>query len=169
MGFFKAKFKTIAFPLPPLPEQEAIAAVISSLEARMPTGPSIILVVSALTVFSLLFSPRRGVLAERWRRLRQRRRVRLDTVLADLYRLCAQHPEPEKAPHTVGALVAMGSDAGVLRSLRGLAEQGLVDSRPDGRWCLTAAGVDIAVAGSAVFNSPDPVAAIRHLKQNIVQ
>jgi manganese/zinc/iron transport system permease protein len=116
-------------------------AVISSLVPHLPTGPTIVLVITALTVFSLLAAPERGLLAERWRVWRQRRRLATDTVLADLYRLAAQHARPEAAPHAVSVLKTMAAGAGVRRALGRLADRGLVRAEPDGRWVLTAAGV----------------------------
>ncbi len=122
-------------------------AVISSLVPRLPTGPTIILVITALTVLSLLVAPRRGLLAARWRTLRQRRQVRADTVhadgvLVDLARLASQHPYPTRAPHTVTVLRAMNSRRGVRTCLRQLAGRGLALMDPDGRWRLTEAGLE---------------------------
>ncbi|MBU1073409.1 metal ABC transporter permease, partial [bacterium] len=116
-------------------------AMLSSLVPRLPTGPTIILVVTALTALSLLIAPRRGLLAARWRTGRQRRRLHADSVLADLYRLAAQHREPAAAPHAVDALRTMSQSAGVRAGLRQLAGQGLAVADPDGRWRLTEAGV----------------------------
>ncbi len=117
-----------------------IGAVISSVVPRLPTGPTIILVVTAITVLSLLVAPERGLLAAYLRRVRQRRQVKFDSVLADLYRLAAQHADPTRAPHAVGALRAMADRAGVRASLRELADQGLASADPDGRWRLTDEG-----------------------------
>jgi manganese/zinc/iron transport system permease protein len=116
-------------------------AVLSSLVPRLPTGPTIILVVTAITAVSLLVAPRRGLLAARWRRGRQRRRVVADSVLADLYRLAAHHRDPAAAPHAIDALRAMRPQAGVRAGLRQLAAQGLAVTDPDGRWRLTEAGL----------------------------
>jgi len=118
-----------------------VGAVASSAVPHLPTGPTIILVITTVTVASLLFAPRRGVLAERLRKSRQRRQVQLDAVLADLYRLAAQHPVPEEAPHTVETLRAMADRPGVRAGLLQLADRGLAAADPDGRWRLTAAGV----------------------------
>ena len=116
-------------------------AVISSLTPRLPTGPTIVLVMTALVVFSLLLAPRRGLLAARLRQARQRRRTRSDTVLADLYRLAAQHADPAAAPHAVEVLQAMSPAPGVRRALAELADRDLAAEDRDGRWRLTAAGV----------------------------
>ena len=117
-------------------------AVASSAVPHLPTGPTIILVITAITVVSLLVAPERGVLAERLRTLRQRRQVRAEAVLADLYRLASQHAVPAAAPHTVEVLRTMSDQAGVRAGLARLADQGLAAADPDGRWRLTTAGVD---------------------------
>ncbi len=51
-------------------------AVLSATRENLPTGPLVILVVSALTLVSLLFAPLRGIVPERLRERRQRARVR---------------------------------------------------------------------------------------------
>jgi manganese/zinc/iron transport system permease protein len=115
-------------------------AVFSSLVPRLPTGPTIILTVTAVTLFSLAFAPERGLLAARLRKARQRRRVEADSVLLDLFRLAAQHADPTGAPHEVQALRTMSTQAGVRHALRALSERGLASADADGRWRLTEAG-----------------------------
>ena len=118
-----------------------VGAVVSSLVPRLPTGPTIVLTITALALVSLAVAPRRGLLSERLRRRRQRRRVEVDAVLADLYRLATQHADPLRAPHDADALRAMSARAGVGEGLRRLAEHGLVAIDADGRWRLTETGV----------------------------
>jgi manganese/zinc/iron transport system permease protein len=129
-------------------------AVISSLVPRLPTGPTIVLAVTALTGFSLLFAPRRGLVLGRLRDWRRRGQLRADAVLADLYRLAAQHGRPEAAPHAESVLRAMSGRPGVRQALERLAQRGLVQRLAAGRprlvgggdsgdrWQLTAAGVE---------------------------
>ena len=65
----------------------ALGALASASVARLPTGPAIVLVASAVLVVSLLFAPRRGLA---WAKLRERRvaaRIRRENLLKDLYRL----------------------------------------------------------------------------------
>jgi len=62
-------------------------ATISATKRRLPTGPTIVLTVSALVLISLLFAPRRGIVWAAFRRVRTRRRVRLENLLKDLWRL----------------------------------------------------------------------------------
>jgi len=115
-------------------------AVLSSVVPRLPTGPTIILVVTSITVLSLFLAPRRGLLAAEVRRWRQRRELVADHVLADLFRLCSQHDDPTAAPHGTEVLQAMSPRAGVRRSLEHLAQRGLVIA-VDGGWTLTADGL----------------------------
>jgi manganese/zinc/iron transport system permease protein len=95
-----------------------------------------------ITLLSLLVAPQRGLLAEFLRKAKQKRQVQVDSVLADLYRLAAQHDDPLRAPHALDVLRAMGEGAAVRAGLSKLAEQGLVDSDTQGNWRLTASGLD---------------------------
>jgi len=65
----------------------ALGAWTSSLAARLPTGPIIVLWATALLVVSLFLAPRRGLLWAAVRRARNRRRVRAENLLKDLWRL----------------------------------------------------------------------------------
>ena len=116
-------------------------AVASSLVPRLPTGPAIIMAITLITVLSLLLAPGRGLVAAYLRRQGQRRSVESDSILADLFRLANQHPDPAAAPHEVQALVAMRAGTAVDRGLERLRESGLVGREADGRWRLTVSGV----------------------------
>ncbi len=133
-----------------------VGALLSSLVERLPTGPTIVLAITLIAVLSLLFAPRRGLVAARLRAAGQRRRLQSDVVLADLYRLAAQHPEPEAAPHAERVLRAMSARAGVRRSLRQLAEAGLAEREADGRWRLTPAGVTAGRRLAEATGSAEP-------------
>src|SRR5687768_3017829 len=62
-------------------------AVISSTARKMPTGPTIVLCISFIVVVSLLLAPGRGMVWN-WMRIRRNRRsLRLTSVLTDLYEL----------------------------------------------------------------------------------
>lgn len=50
-------------------------ALVSSGAARLPTGPTIVLIVSAIVLVSLLFAPHRGLVWRRLRELQNRRRL----------------------------------------------------------------------------------------------
>lgn len=114
--------------------------LLSSQMANIPTGPTIVLCASVLVLGSLLAAPRRGLVARWIRQRRNSRRLRLETVLLDLYALADQHARYDH-PHAASALNAMNpKEVDVRRRLRTLAERGLVRSAGDGRWALTDAG-----------------------------
>ena len=114
-------------------------AVISSEARRLPTGPTIVLCAAAIVVVSLLVAPR-GLLWRFFRDVRNRRRLRVDAVLADLYALAAQH-ETLSHGHSEGALSALAAGAEVRRTLRELEGRGWVRQLPNGDWALSPAGL----------------------------
>jgi manganese/zinc/iron transport system permease protein len=115
-------------------------AVISSQQAHLPTGPTIVLAVSALALISLALAPNRGLVWTWVRHQRNRRRLRVDTVLGDLYAL-SQHHDHLDHGHSTAVLKAMNADVGgVERSLGTLEERGLVRQLTPGEWALTGQG-----------------------------
>jgi len=133
-------------------------AMISSLTARLPTGPVIVLCATAIVVFSLACAPNRGLLWQAARSQRSRRRLHADTVLANLYHLAVQHERPEEAPHARAVLRAMGAGPGARRALLALQARGLVRRAGEDAWALTPAGVATAralVEGADRGETPD--------------
>jgi len=115
-------------------------AVISSLGRGFSTGPTIVLVASFVVAFSLLLAPNRGLVWQWMRRQRNRRRLRVQAVLGDLYTLAAQHEDRTHA-HDIAVLRAMESGrGGVERTLRVLEERGLVRQPSFQKWALSAEG-----------------------------
>ena len=112
-------------------------AVLSSETERLPTGPTIVLAVTALVVVSLLFAPGRGVVWRAVRGRRDRRRLRLAATLAALAELDAHHPGEERA-HSAAVLAVAGEGAADA-SLAELERRGLV-RRVDEGWLLTDRG-----------------------------
>jgi manganese/zinc/iron transport system permease protein len=116
-------------------------AVLSSLVPRLPTGPTIVLVLSAVVLLSLVFAPRRGLLW-RWIRLgKLRPAAALDPVLMHLYALAQQHPNDPDHGHGLAVLRTM-SPAGtdLERALADLEDRGLVRSVGDRLWAPTPIG-----------------------------
>ncbi len=64
-----------------------VGAAVSSVGRNIPTGPVIVLAVTGILLASLAIAPRRGLVWSWLRLLRHRRKVRLENLLADLYRL----------------------------------------------------------------------------------
>jgi manganese/zinc/iron transport system permease protein len=115
--------------------------VISSTIARLPTGPTIVLCISAIVLLSLSLAPNRG-LAWRWvRHQRNRQRLRLEAVLSDLYLLTSQHESLDHG-HSIAALRTMSyGHGGVARSLGELAKRGWARQVGPDEWALTPSGL----------------------------
>lgn len=116
-------------------------AVVSSLGRGLSTGPVVVLCASGVVLVSLLLAPNRG-LVWRWvQRQHQRHRLRVHSVLGNLYHLAEQHQDLEHA-HSVAVLQAMnGSRGGVRRSLEAMADLGWVRPVGEESWALTSAGL----------------------------
>ena len=116
-------------------------AVLSSLIPRLPTGPTIVLVLSSIVALSLVFAPRRGLLW-RWIKLgRLRPAAGLDPVLMHLYALAQQHPDEPDHGHGLGVLRTMSpSGADLERTLGDLQARGLVHSVGGRLWAPTPIG-----------------------------
>lgn len=119
-------------------------AILSSTTANLPTGPTIVLCVSTLVVFSLLLAPRRGLVWRRLRQLQGSRRLHRRAVLLDLYALAQQHATHDHA-HAESVLNVMQKTPVVTRrALRALEDDGLVRQVGDGNWALTEKGLQTA-------------------------
>ncbi len=122
-------------------------AVVSSTAAGLPTGPTIVLSVSVLVALSLFLGARRGLLWSWLGHRRNRRQIRTEAVLQDLYALASHHTGLEHG-HAVEALDAMGDVPGsARRTLESLETRGLAQRWADGTWSLTSAGEESARQG----------------------
>ena len=119
-------------------------ALVSSSYSKVPTGPAIVLVISAVVIASLLFASERGLLWSHIRERRNRRQIQLDAVLSDLYILAVQHDSIEHG-HQIEVLRSMSAGhGGVDGSLSVLESRGLARQFDDGKWALTSRGFDMA-------------------------
>ena len=116
-------------------------ALISNSASRLPTGPTVVLCVSAIAAFSLLFAPNRGLVWNWLQRQSNRRKLQVGTVLSDMYALQAQHEETGHA-HPIAVIRAMNpTQAGILRSLQEMEKRGWADQPTPGEWALTETGL----------------------------
>jgi len=121
-----------------------VGALLSSSVARLPTGPTIVLCISAIVVVSLFLAPRRGLLWNWYRDRSNRSRLQFEAVLEGLYSLASSHQNLEH-PHSIAVLRLMGSGKfGVESSLKILEDRGLVKSVNSDEWALTKAGIQEA-------------------------
>ncbi len=113
-------------------------AILSAVDANVPTGPMIIVVAFLVVLVSLAFAPERGLVWTWLRNRRDRRRFAAQTVLHDLYHYAIDHGSPATAvPEAFLRGVGGGAAASGLRQLQ---EQGYVQNQDDS-WRLTGKGV----------------------------
>jgi manganese/zinc/iron transport system permease protein len=118
-----------------------VGAVASSLVLRLPTGPTIVLMLTAAVMVSMFLAPDRG-LVWRWVRLSRLRGVtQMDPVLMHLYALSLQHVDNPDHGHTIAVLRTMSPrDVDVDRALDGLEAKGLARRTEIGHWAPTEIG-----------------------------
>lgn len=119
----------------------ASGAFVSSSAARLPTGPTIVLCVSAIVLFSMLLAPNRGLVWNWVRERRNQRRLQVEAVLSDLYVLAMQHEDIDHS-HPIKVLRAMSlGHGGTDRSLKELKARGLARRVGATGWALTDKGL----------------------------
>lgn len=107
---------------------------------NVPTGPAVIVCVSVIAFFSVLFSPN-GFFILRFKDARSRREIKKDYVLKALHDLALEHDDPGYA-HSE-KLLALGSEKGfnVRKSLLQLQAAGYVERAGEENWRLTPSGI----------------------------
>lgn len=135
-----------------------IGAFVSSTAARMPTGPVIVLAATGFLIISVFFAPDRGVVWSWLRRQRQRRRLAMPHMLAEIHTaLAGRLGASANAVLSTNQVAGMRFEASDLaaeghhraeemrRELAGLTRRGLVRSDPGGGFTLTDSGAAEAV------------------------
>jgi manganese/zinc/iron transport system permease protein len=116
-------------------------AVISSLTNNLPTGPTIVLCISAIVIVSLLFAPNRGIVWGWLRARRNRHSLQKAMLLEKLY------DETHRGTHAALPSARMGFilQGGRLdAALAELAADGYIHAESSGQWTLTRAGIEAA-------------------------
>jgi len=116
-------------------------AFVSYLAPRMPTGPWIVMVATAIFTLSLLAGPRNGVLVRVRRHRRNRRRTLRENVLKAMHRLVERDGQTAR-PRTMEEIVTARRVPIALlqRLLKSLRREGYVESAGDRGWRLTPEG-----------------------------
>jgi manganese/zinc/iron transport system permease protein len=123
--------------------------LISSSAERLPTGPVIVLCISIIVLFSMLFATNRGLLWNWLRAQQNRHKLRARAVLADLNTLAMQHPDQAHG-HSTAVLRAMSTNPeGVSYALQQLQERGHAREVSHDVWALTEEGLVQAKENSA--------------------
>ncbi len=117
-----------------------VGATASGVAANVPTGPAIVLSATAIVVVSLLLAPQRGLVWNAARQAQNRRALRTDTVLTDLFALGEQH-RGEVHGHDAAVIAALGPTRGAVGpALEQLAARGLAEQLENRSWLLTGSG-----------------------------
>lgn len=121
----------------------ATGAIISALDAGLPTGALIIVVASILVALSLALAPRRGVLWVWLRQRADRKRFAALIILRDLYSHALQHANLHEPLSEQTLANVRGSAA--REGLQQLAAAGAITQARVG-WYLTDHGIQLATA-----------------------
>ena len=117
----------------------SVGAIVSAVDADIPTGPLIVVVAFLLVVISLSFAPGRGIVWTLLRHHSDRRRFAAQTILQDLYHYAIDHGAPTTAVPEAFLVGVHGATAKV--GLRQLSGSGQAQRRRDA-WTLTPAGIE---------------------------
>jgi len=123
-----------------------IGTIISSSISNMPTGPSIVLIISIIVVVSIAAAPNRGLI---WRVIRERANrgnINEDKVLINLYELAMNHDNPYYS-HNINAIKPIKTRNGKnLRKLENVLNslklKGYVRREPFNEWSMTDLGIE---------------------------
>jgi len=118
-----------------------VGSVVSAVVPKLPTGPTIVVVLSVVVMASLVGAPDRGLLWRWFRRGSIRRSADLDPILMHLFALSMQHRDDPEHGHSVAVLRTMSpADTDVTVALEKLADRGLALRTDDGLWAPTPIG-----------------------------
>ncbi len=116
-------------------------AIVSAIDATIPTGPMIIVIAFVIVLLSMAFAPGRGLIWKALRSYADRRRFAAHTTLNDLYRYAVSHGD---ASHPIPTAFITGIGRGSAQlGLTQLEKRGYIVRQSD-QWLLTAAGVEAA-------------------------
>lgn len=118
-----------------------LGAYASYLAPKMPTGPWMVMAITAFFVVSLLFAPRRGMVARAMRLRRRKLRTHRENVLRTFYRLGEQQGDWDQ-PRTQNDLLEQRRMpvSALRRTLQKLQRRGYVEEPAPGRYRLTERG-----------------------------
>lgn len=119
-----------------------LGAVLSAIDADVPTGPMIIVVAFVVVLVSIALAPGRGLIWSLLEQRRNRKRFAAQITLRDLYRYATTHGD---VTHPVPASWITGvGGASAEIGLKQLVRRGYV-ARAGDAWVLTAEGAQVAL------------------------
>jgi manganese/zinc/iron transport system permease protein len=119
-----------------------VGALSSSLISNLPTGPMIVLTATAIFIFSVLFSPNRGIISTFLRNFLNNRKFKLSLILNNLYLLSLNHNFKDNHGHSSKVISTMTTNHySTKKSLLKLSKLGLVSEITEDNWMLTNEGI----------------------------
>lgn len=114
-------------------------AILSSLIQNLPTGPTIVLIITVIVIISIFFAPNRGILWKWFRRYKNRGELALVRIIEQLL-FMAEHHEDKHYPHEIKMLRAIFHEK-IDKYIFTLHKRGIVNLSADGNMiCLTEKG-----------------------------
>lgn len=122
--------------------------ILSSMITKLPTGPTIVITISAIVLISLTLAPNRGLVWNYFRQKKNKREINENQVLVNLYHLAMNHEDishshdiyvikPEKTQDKA-------SQKKVTNILKSLEDKGFAKSDYFNKWAITNKGFDYA-------------------------
>ncbi len=120
----------------------ALGAWISYIGPKMPTGPWMVVAVSAMFFVSILFAPRRGIIARWVRHARNRHKTAMENVLRTLYRY-GEESRDWSLPRTDADILKYRTmSVSMLRNtLARLESEGMIKELEPGKFILAEPGI----------------------------
>lgn len=123
-----------------------LGTLISSSVSKMPTGPSIVLIISIIVLISITLSPKRGLVWRYMRTLKNQKDISSDQVLFNLYDLAMNHSDRFHT-HSIAAIAPIRTQGGkkselTRQALNKLKEREFVIQEYFDEWAITQKGID---------------------------
>ena len=120
--------------------------LISSVIPRLPTGPMIVVFISAIVIISLGFAPNRGLVFRYIRYKKNQRNVNREKILINLYELAMKHDKIGHGHHVLTIDPDIGFDKigrkNLEKQLENFKSKGLADKDYEDKWYITEKGIE---------------------------
>ena len=117
-----------------------IGTILSSVVSKLPTGPTIVIVISTIVIFSLAFAPNRGLICKYFRDKKNKREINEDQVLTNLYHLAMNHDNVNHS-HDILTIKPDKSQKDLINKLESLINRNLVEKDYFNKWSITEKGI----------------------------
>lgn len=117
-----------------------LGTILSSVVSKLPTGPTIVIVISTIVIFSLAFAPNRGLIWKYFRDKKNKREINEDQVLTNLYHLAMNHDNVNHS-HDILTIKPDKSQKDLINKLESLINRNLVEKDYFNKWSITEKGI----------------------------